>query len=136
MDRQPLMTEQPELISLADLIDQIKSDLRRGERSDPALFIDGIEVTAQVVVSRNKTEGGKTGVGLNLSVIGFKADAGINTQTALGSEMTQSVTIKLSPLLDKADYLAQLDETERIKLEQDVAKIATRGKSTASANPI
>lgn len=130
------MAEQPELISLADLIEQVKNDLLANPTANPALFVDGIDITAQVVVSRSRSEGGKAGVGLNLSVLGFKADAGLNSQTTLGSERTQTVTIKLSPLLDKAGYLAQLSKAEKSKLEQDVAKIATRGKKASSANPV
>ena len=126
------MTEQPELISLAELIEQVKSDLLNNPASKPAFYIDGIEIAAQVVVSRNKTEGGKAGVGLNLSVIGFKADAGITTQTTLGSEMTQSVTIKLSPLMDKADYLASLTLAQRTEIKQQVRQGVVRGSGDQS----
>jgi len=36
-------------------------------------------------------------LGINLAVPGFKADAGINTRTALGNQLTQIFTIKGSP---------------------------------------
>ena len=130
------MDEQPELISLADLIEQVKNDLLTNPATHPAFYIDGIEIAAQVVASRSKSEGGKAGVGLNLSVLGFKADAGINSQTALASEMTQTVTIKLSPLLSKEDYLAQLNDAGKDHIEQHAAKVAARGNRAASANPV
>lgn len=83
------MSEQVELISLADLIEQVKADLlSKGAGDNPAFFIDGVEVAAQVVARRDKAEGGKAGLGISLAVLGLKADAGIHTKTTLGSQLT------------------------------------------------
>jgi hypothetical protein len=126
------MSEQYELISLAELIDQIKADLLAPrENPDPAFYIDGIEVTAQVVATRNQTEGGKAGIGL--SVLGLKADAGVDTHSSLGGQATQTVTIKLSPLLSREDYLKQLGDDERGRIEQIAARVVTRGGSSADS---
>jgi hypothetical protein len=93
-------------------------------------FIDAVEVTAQVVVQRNKAEGGKAG--LSLAVLGLKADAGIDTKTTVGSELTQSITIKLSPLLGKADYLARLAPEQRQALDEAAAQAIVRGGTRGS----
>ena len=123
------MNESIELISLAELIEQIKTDLldrvgARGAR-DPLFFVDAVEITAQVVVRRDKAEGGKAG--LSLAVLGLKADAGIDTKTTVGSQLTQGITIKLSPLLSKEDFLAGLAPEQRQGLDEAAAKAIVRG---------
>jgi hypothetical protein len=131
------MSEQVELISLADLIEQVKTDLLSKRAGDnPAFFVDGVEVAAQVVVRRDKAEGGKAGLGISLAVLGLKADAGIATKTTLGSQLTQTVTIKLSPLLSKEEYLGQLGADERDRVMQTAAEIVTRGTGSGSGNPV
>jgi hypothetical protein len=61
------MNDSLELISLAELIEQVKADLLAGARggpgAKPVFFVDGVEVTAQVVVRRERNEGGKAGPG-------------------------------------------------------------------------
>jgi len=126
------MSEQYELISLAELIDQIKADLLAPrENPDPAFYIDGIEVTAQVVATRNRTEGGKAGIGL--SVLGVKADAGVDTHGSLGGQATQTVTIKLSPLISREQHWQRLDKAARKKLEKTVPGVVVRGSDTPDA---
>jgi hypothetical protein len=130
------MTDQPELISLADLIDQIKTDLLdKRPTGTPAFFIDAVEVTAQVVVSRKRSEGGDAGVGLNLSVLGFKAEASIDTRSDIGSQMTQQVTIKLSPLVEKADYKQGLVAEALDTVEAQAAQAVARGGLEQTVNP-
>lgn len=123
------MSESVELISLAELIEQVKVDLLSGGGSTatqtPVFFVDAVEVTAQVVARREKGEGGKAG--LSLSVLGVKADAGIDTKTTLGSQLTQTITIKLSPLLTKDAYLARLAPDHREEIEDAAAKALARG---------
>jgi len=131
------MSEQLELISLADLIEQIKTDLlTKGAGANPAFFIDGVEIAAQVVARREKAEGGKAGLGISLAVLGLRADAGVDTKTTLGSQLTQTVTIKLSPLLSKEQYLAQLGDPERERVTQTAAKVVARGTRGGSGNPV
>jgi hypothetical protein len=124
------MNESVELISLSELIEQVKADLltqvaTRGARN-PLFFVDAVELTAQVVARREKGEGGQAG--LSLSVLGFKADAGIDTKTTVGSQLTQSVTIKLSPLLGKADYLQGLTGDETAALRHTLKQGGVRGQ--------
>lgn len=120
------MREQLELISLAELIDQIKTDLLiKGKGGNPAFIIDGVEVTAQVVARKDKADGGNAA--LSLSVLGLKADAGLDTKTTLASQLTQTVTIKLSPLLAKDEYLSQLSDEERIGIKEAAARVVARG---------
>jgi hypothetical protein len=123
------MSSDIELISLAELIAKIKSDLLAPvdptDHRSPLLFVDGVEVTAQVVAKRKKGEGGKAG--LSLSVLGFGADAGIDSKTTVTDELTQKVTIGLSPLLDKSDYLASLGPDERARLARTLQRGAVRG---------
>ncbi len=131
------MSEQLELISLADLIEQIKTDLlTKGAGNNPAFFIDGVEIAAQVVARREKAEGGKAGLGISLAVLGLRADAGVDTKTTLGSQLTQTVTIKLSPLLSKEHYLAQLGDAERERVTGTAAKVVARGTRGRSGNPV
>lgn len=126
------MSDELELISLSDLIAQVKADLLTSKnKPDPAFYIDGIEIAAQVVATTNKIEGGKAGIGL--SVLGLKADAGIDTHTSLGSQLTQTVTIKLSSLLSREQYLEQVDEDERNKIKETAAKVLTRGGDSADS---
>jgi len=123
------MSKQLELISLAELIEQIKADLlAKGPGDSPALFVDGIEVTAHVVARRDTTQGGKAGLGIKLAVLGLTADAGVDTQTTLGSQQTQTVTIKLSPLLTKEQYLAKLTAQERDRVEKTAAQLIRGAK--------
>jgi len=126
-------TSEPyELISLSDLIEQIKADLLApGRNSDPAFYIDGIEVAAQVVATRNKTEGGKAGIGL--SVLGLKADAGLDSHSTLGSQLTQTVTIKLSPLFDREEYMQRLDSDAHDEVEQVMRQSVVRGAGSADS---
>jgi hypothetical protein len=122
------MTPDLELISLSELIEQIKQDLLAEPAADatPPLFVvDGVEITAQVVVKREKAEGGKAG--LALSVLGFGADAGVDTKTRVGAELTQTLSIKLSPLFNKGDYLARLQPEQRARLEAAFAAGVVRG---------
>lgn len=131
------MNEHLELISLADLIDQVKADLlAKGASDNPAFFVEGVEIAAQVVASRADTEGGKAGLGINLAVLGFKADAGIDTKTAVSSQSTQTVTIKLVPLLSREEYLAGLDEAERKQLKEKSSRIVTRGGHSGSHDSV
>ncbi|WP_133512477.1 trypco2 family protein [Candidatus Thiosymbion oneisti] len=131
------MSDQVELISLAELIEQIKTDLLTNAVSDnPAFFIDGIEVTAQVVARRDRAKGGKASTGINLAVLGLRADAGLDIKTALGSQLTQTVTIKLSPLLTKDESLGHLDPTSRYEVEHNAAEILIRGARGESPNAV
>jgi hypothetical protein len=127
------MQDQLEPISLADLIDQVKRDLLdpavTGGAEPPLLYVDAIEVTAQVVARREKGEGGKAG--LSLSVLGLKADAGVDTKTGVAGQLTQAVTVKLSPLVTKAEYLEGLSASRRDKLAETAAKGAVRGSQSA-----
>ncbi len=119
------MSKEAELISLSDLVAKIKSDLLaqiQPKNSLPLLYIDEIEVTAQVVAKREKGEGGNAG--LSLSVLGIGAEAGVDTKTTIGREMTQSVTLKLSPLLNKEEYLEQLGDEDRAKVQTQAHAVA------------
>jgi len=119
-----------ELVSLSELIDKVKSDLLaqvKPEREDtPLLFVDGVEITAQVLAKREKGEGGKAG--LSLSVLGFGANAGIDTKTTIARELTQTVTIKLSPLLGKAEYVEGLGPKDRSEMLRMANKALIRGQ--------
>jgi hypothetical protein len=122
------MSESVEFISLSELIEQVKVDLLSGggpSAPGPLFFVEAVEVSAQVVARREKGEGGKAG--LSLSVLGLKADAGIDTKTTVGSQLTQTVTIKLSPLLSKDAYLARLAPDQRQGVEDATAKALARG---------
>ena len=118
-----------ELISLSELIDKVKADLlsqvHANSLDTPLLFIDEIQITAQVVVKREQGEAGKAG--LNISVLGLGVNAGVDTKSTVAHELTQSLTIKLTPLYSKAEYLQTLTEEQK-------AKIKKASKTTARAN--
>jgi hypothetical protein len=60
-------------------------------------------------------------------VLGFGANADIDSKTSVAHELTQSVTIKLSPLLDKAEYVQQLTTEQKKQLQNVIQKGAVRG---------
>jgi hypothetical protein len=128
------MSSDVELISLAELIAKVKSDLlaraESGDNSSPLLFVDSVEVTAHVVAKREQGDGKKGG--LSLSILGYGIDAGIDTKTVVTRELTQTVTIKLSPLLAKSDYLNGLTPQERASLAATQKQGAVRGGGEAT----
>ncbi len=123
------MTQGVELISLSELITKVKDDLLTqtviDNKNSRLLFLEEIEITAQVVVKRGKGEGGKAG--LSLSVLGFGADAGVDTKTTVARELTQTVTVKLSPLFGKAEYMQGLSPEDKAKVMGTVKQGAVRG---------
>ncbi len=112
------MPEQQELefISLAELIDNVKNDLLKqnqpagDDKQPPLLFIEEIEITAQVVVQRGKSEGGKAG--LKFAVLGFGTNAEVHTKSDVSQQLTQSFKLKLTPLHSKETYLKILSPQE------------------------
>jgi len=131
------MSSTIELISLSELIAKVKSDLMAQVESDsgaPMLFVEGIELVAHVVAKREKAEGGKAG--LSLSVLGFGANAGVDTKTTIGGELTQTVSVKLSPLLDKADYLAKISPAQKDQLHKTMVQSLVRGSNIDGPGPI
>lgn len=124
------MPRDVELISLSELITKVKSDLLSqtglDNKNNPLLFLEEVEITAQVVAKREKGEGGKAG--LSLSVLGFGADAGVDTKTTVASELTQTVTVKLSPLFGKAEYVQRLSPEDKAKVLGTVQQGAVRGR--------
>ncbi|SEH05006.1 trypco2 family protein [Candidatus Venteria ishoeyi] len=121
-NNQDANTEKENLIDLSELIAQVKTDLlkevKKNTEDEPLLFVDEIEVSAQVVAS--KTEGGKAGV--KLSVLNFGVDGGVHTQSK--QQQTHTIKIKLSPLVSKQEYLTSLTEEEK-KQHLETAKQAT-----------
>lgn len=120
------MSNAVELISLSELIEQVKEDLlskvQTESKETPLLFMEEIEVSAQVVAKREKGEGGKAG--LSLAVFGLGAEAEVNTETSIGHELTQTVRIKLTPLYGKEEYL-------RDRTPQAQSEIARQGENLA-----
>ncbi|MCP4699477.1 MAG: hypothetical protein GY862_21915 [Gammaproteobacteria bacterium] len=120
-DKQPR-----KLIALSELIAQVKEDLlsevKNNSEHGPLLFVDEIEVAAQVVA--NQEEGGEAGV--KLSVLNFfAADAKVKSQT--GNEHMHTVKIKLSPLVSKQEYLQSLNDEEKKQLMETAKKAIPRG---------
>ncbi|MCP4697212.1 MAG: hypothetical protein GY862_10225 [Gammaproteobacteria bacterium] len=122
------MQQDIELIPLSELIAKVKSDLLAQvdpeSEETPLLFVDEIEITARVVAKREKGESGKAG--LNLSVFGLGVNAGVDSKTVAANELAQSITLKLSPLLTKAEYTAQLSPEKKGKIRATVEKGAVR----------
>ncbi len=113
----------PELISLSDLIAQVKSDLLSrplvGDTEDPLYYLDSIELTAQVVASRTIDKGGNAGV--SLSVLGFSAEVGGEVKSAGFAENTQTVRLTLSPLVDKAEFVKQQSPEVQQRIRESAA---------------
>ena len=120
------MNDTHELISLAELIEQVKLDLIAGAPAAPAaFFVDGVEVTAQVVARRQRAEGGRAG--LSLSVLGAKAEAGVDSQTTVAADRIQTVKVHLTALIDKAEAMARLSDDERERVRDEAAQAVMRG---------
>jgi hypothetical protein len=120
------MNDIPELISLAELIEQVKADLLASAPTAPAVFfIDGVEVTAQVLAQRQRMEGGKAG--LRLSVLGAKAEAGVDSHTTVAADRIQTVKVHLTPLIDKAEAMTRLAEDERERVRAEAVQAVMRG---------
>lgn len=123
------MASDVEPIALSELIAKVKSDLLAG--ADPAgeqaplLYVDAVEITAQVVAKREESGGAKAG--LSLSILGYGVKAGLDAKTAVSHDLTQTVTVKLSPVLSKADYLGALTPEERLRLAATQRQGAVRG---------
>jgi hypothetical protein len=124
------MSQNIELISLSELIAKVKSDLLSQVKPhglDTALlFVDEISITAQVIAKREQGEGGKAG--LKLSVLGLGANAGIDSKTTVAHELTQNVTLKLSPLIDKTEYVQKLTSEQKNQLRNTIQQGVVRGQ--------
>ncbi len=115
-----------ELISLADFIQQIKMDLAKQQSNDEAVFyIDGIEIEAQVVATKEQSS--KADVGLKLSILNFGAGAGIADKTA--QVHTQKLKVSLSPIMGKDELKAQLAPEDIEKITEQARKTVFRGAS-------
>jgi hypothetical protein len=110
----------PELISLADLIAEVKADLLSrpllADLDAPLYYLQDIELTAQVVASRTRDSGGKGGI--KLSVLGVSADAGVQTKSVDFAQTIQTVRIKLSPLVDREEYVKQQTQEVQRRIKE------------------
>jgi hypothetical protein len=104
-------------LSIAELIEQVKTDLLREHESTPALFaISEVEVQVSFTAERNASGG------IDLQVVQLGAGG--------ATSQTHSVTIRLEPLVTPDDVRAELDESERA----DVKRVVTRGDESGSTD--
>jgi hypothetical protein len=112
-------------ISLSEFIWQVKKDLldRQLSKDDPVpLFaIDEIEVEVSVTASR-EAEGS---AGLNLTILGVGLEAG-GTGT-VGKENAQTVRIKMTPLLSKAELYERLPDHIKAEIGRKSQTTVLRG---------
>ena len=117
-------------ISLSEFIFQVKKDLldKQLSKDDPVpLFaIDEIEVEVSVTASREAE--GKAG--LNLTILGVGLEAG-GTGT-VGKENAQTVRVKLSPLLSKAELFEQLPDHVKQEIRRKSTTTVLRGERTST----
>ena len=107
----------PDLISLADVIQQLKADLKPIQ-DDPLFYLDSIEIEAQVVVSREH------GGDIKLSVLNFLgAEANAKHEAAY----TQSIKINLSPIFSKEELKNALPPDRLSQAKQSACQTVMRG---------
>lgn len=114
------------LISLADFIQQIKQDLAENQVEDPVFYIDGIEIEAQVVAS--KEENGNAG--LKLSILNFAVNAGVASKSS--QVQTQTLKISLSPIMSKEELKDKLSDEDMEKVTEKTRNTVFRGASNTT----
>jgi hypothetical protein len=112
-------------VSLSEFIFQVKKDLLNKQLSKddpvPLFAIDEIEVEVSVTATREAE--GKAG--LNLTILGVGLEAG-GTGT-VGKENAQTVRVKLSPLLSKAELFEQLPDHVKQEIKRKSSTAVMRG---------
>lgn len=99
--------EPKQLISLSTLIETIKDDLLENPSKNSLFYIEGIEITAEVITTKSHTVEGK----LDVSILSFGVNGNIDRHVE--KEQTQLVKIKLAPLLSKEEFLKNLPNEEK-----------------------
>ncbi len=106
------MTNNIETIGLAEYIDRIKQDLKQFAADEEKwLAIDEIEIEFSVVATKEGGGSGKFSFKLGVPTIG-ETGVELGGEGKLGREKVQTVRLKLSPLLDKAQIVAGLSQEE------------------------
>jgi len=110
------------VMTLHELIDQVKEELLLPTEADtpealyPFLFVDEVEITAQVAVTDKLDGSGK------LTIYVVEATLGGGTSVANG----HTVRVKLSPLVTKDEMRARLQLDDRLwKRIERTAEMAT-----------
>lgn len=123
-----------ETIGLAEYIDKVKQDLKQFsvDEKDKWLAIDEIEIEFSVVATREAGGSGKFSFKLGVPMIG-ETGVELGGEGKLGREKVQTVRIKLSPLLDKAQIVAGLSDEEVIGIKGNILANGVRsGDDTAT----
>jgi hypothetical protein len=116
-------------ISLAEFIHQVKEDLLKeqfvGGGQVPLVAIQEIEVEVSVVASREAGGGAKAGLKLSVPGLG-EAGGELAGEGKLGRANTQMVRVKLNPLLNTEQLLAQMSPEELKKVQEQAKKYLAR----------
>ncbi len=122
-------------ISLAEFIRQVRQDLLNEQYSRqggaPLVAIQEIEVEVSVVATREA--GGGATAGLKLTVPGLaEASSELAGEGKLSKANTQTVRVKLNPLLNAEQLLAQMSPEELAEIQAQAKKYLTRSTRGAA----
>ena len=111
------MTDKIETIGLAEYIDKVKQDLKQFsvDDKDKWLVIEEIEIEFSVVATKEGGGSGKLSFKLGVPMVG-ETGVEVGGEGKLGREKVQTVRLKLSPLLDKAQIIEALSEEQKIDI--------------------
>ncbi len=127
-----------ESIGLAEYIERVKQDLldeqfvKGGET--PLFAVDEIEIELSVVATKEGSGSGKIGFKLGVPLTGeFSAEGGGGGK--YGQEDTQTIRVKLQPLLNKEQILAQMSAEQLAAVQkQGLRHLARTGDDDVSGS--
>ncbi len=125
------MTDKIETIGLAEYIEKIKQDLKQLSAADEEkwLVIDEIEIEFSVVATKEGGGSGKFSFKLGVPMVG-ETGVDVGGEGKLGQEKVQTVRLKLSPLLDKAQIIEGLSDEQIAGITKAVLASGIRSGGT------
>jgi len=122
------MSNKIETIGLSEYIEKVKQDLKQFSVTDKDkwLLIDEIEIEFSVVATKEGGGSGKFSFKLGVPTIG-ETGVELGGEGKLGRERVQTVRLKLSPLLDKAQIIEELPPEELDKIRKNIKHSGIRG---------
>lgn len=128
------MTDTIQTIGLAEYIEKVKQDLKHLSVADEEkwLAIDEIEIEFSVVATKEGGGSGKFSFKLGVPMVG-ETGVELGGEGKLGREKVQTVRLKLSPLLDKAQIVEGLSDEQIAQIKENTLASGVRsGDSEAS----
>ncbi len=128
------MTDKIETIGLAEYIEKVKQDLKQFSVADEDkwLAIEEIEIEFSVVATKEGGGSGKFSFKLGVPMVG-ETGVEVGAEGKLGREKVQTVRLKLSPLLDKAEIIEGLSAEQMADIKEATLASGIRSGGTEAA---